>query len=42
VIGLRAGKVVLDTPVAGFDPQDAMSVYAKVGATPMLFTTAVG
>jgi phosphonate transport system ATP-binding protein len=42
VIGMRAGKVVLDTPVAGFDPRDAMSVYAKVGATPMPVTAAVG
>jgi phosphonate transport system ATP-binding protein len=42
VIGLRAGKAVLDTPVAGLDPQDAMSLYAKVGATPMPVTAAVG
>ena len=35
VIGLRAGKAVLDTPVAGLDPQDAMSLYAKVGAAPL-------
>jgi phosphonate transport system ATP-binding protein len=35
VVGLRAGKAVLDTPVAGLDPQDAMSLYAKVGAAPL-------
>jgi phosphonate transport system ATP-binding protein len=35
VIGLRAGKAVMDTPVAGLDPQDAMSLYAKVGAAPL-------
>jgi phosphonate transport system ATP-binding protein len=35
VIGLRSGKAVLDTPVAGLDHQDAMSLYARVDAVPM-------
>ncbi|MGV9800679.1 phosphonate ABC transporter ATP-binding protein [Mycobacterium sp. NPDC003449] len=36
VIGLRSGRVVLDTPVAGLDHDDAMSVYAKVDAGPLV------
>jgi phosphonate transport system ATP-binding protein len=41
VIGLRAGKAVLDTPVVALDHQAAMSVYAKVGAAPMPVTASV-
>jgi phosphonate transport system ATP-binding protein len=36
VIGLRAGRVVLDTPVAGLDHDEAMALYAKVDAGPLL------
>jgi phosphonate transport system ATP-binding protein len=36
VIGLRAGQVVLDRPVAGLDHDDAMSLYAKVNGAPLL------
>jgi phosphonate transport system ATP-binding protein len=32
VIGLRAGQVVLDRPVAGLDHDDAMALYANVEA----------
>lgn len=33
MIGLRDGRVVLDTPSAGLTPADAMGVYRRVGAT---------
>jgi phosphonate transport system ATP-binding protein len=36
VIGLRAGQVVLDRPVAGLDHDDVMSLYANVEAGPLL------
>jgi phosphonate transport system ATP-binding protein len=37
VIGLRAGQVVLDRPVAGLDHDDAMTLYtAKVNGAPLL------
>jgi phosphonate transport system ATP-binding protein len=36
VIGLRAGQVVLDRPVAGLDHDDAMSLYTNVDADPLL------
>ena len=36
VIGLREGRVVLDTPVAGLDHDEAMSLYTKVDAGPLL------
>lgn len=36
VIGLRAGQVVLDRPVAGLDHDDAMSLYASVDASSLL------
>jgi phosphonate transport system ATP-binding protein len=42
VIGMRAGRAVLDTPVAALDAGDTMALYAKVGAAPMPLTTAVG
>jgi phosphonate transport system ATP-binding protein len=32
VIGLRAGRVVLDTPARGLDRDRAMAVYSQVGA----------
>ncbi|MDA3625881.1 phosphonate ABC transporter ATP-binding protein [Saccharopolyspora sp. WRP15-2] len=32
IIGLRSGRVVLDTPVEGLDRDAAMSIYAKVGS----------
>jgi phosphonate transport system ATP-binding protein len=38
VIGLRAGRAVLDTPVAGLEPSDTRALYAKVGAAPMPVT----
>ena len=36
VIGLRAGQVVLDRPVADLGHDDAMSLYANVEAGPLL------
>lgn len=36
VIGLRAGRVVLDTPVAGLGHDDAMSLYSRVDAAPRI------
>jgi phosphonate transport system ATP-binding protein len=41
VIGLRAGEVVLDTPVAGLGRDEAMALYAKVGAAPLAVPVAV-
>jgi phosphonate transport system ATP-binding protein len=35
VIGLRTGRVVLDTPVAGLGRQDAMALYSQVGPLPV-------
>lgn len=34
IVGLRAGRTVLDLPVAGLDRDRAMSVYSRVGADP--------
>ncbi|OBF38098.1 phosphonate ABC transporter ATP-binding protein [Mycobacterium sp. ACS1612] len=42
VIGMRGGRAVLDTPVATLDREDAMALYAKVGAAPMPAEAAVG
>ncbi|WP_108921813.1 phosphonate ABC transporter ATP-binding protein [Mycobacterium montefiorense] len=36
VIGLRAGQVVLDRPVADLDHDDAMALYANVNVDPLL------
>jgi phosphonate transport system ATP-binding protein len=41
VIGLRAGRAVLDTPVAALDRDDTMALYAKVGAAQMPARAAV-
>ncbi|MGY4647055.1 phosphonate ABC transporter ATP-binding protein [Mycobacterium sp. URHB0021] len=41
VIGLRAGRAVLDTPVAALDRDDTMALYAKVGAAQMSARAAV-
>jgi len=32
VVGLRAGRVVLDTPAHGLDRESAMAIYSQVGA----------
>ncbi|KAA9160264.1 phosphonate ABC transporter ATP-binding protein [Amycolatopsis acidicola] len=42
VIGLRAGRPVLDTPVAALDRERAMSLYAEVGGAAMALPAAVG
>lgn len=39
VIGLRSGRVVLDTPASDLHRDEAMSVYYKVAAAPVLATT---
>lgn len=31
IVGLRSGRVVLDTPVHGLSRDEAMSIYSKVG-----------
>ncbi|ORW68577.1 phosphonate ABC transporter ATP-binding protein [Mycobacterium saskatchewanense] len=36
VVGLRAGRLVLDVAVAGLDHDDVMSLYTKVDAGPVL------
>jgi phosphonate transport system ATP-binding protein len=36
IIGLRAGRVVLDSPVAALDHDNAMSLYTKVDPGPLL------
>ncbi|GAA2780411.1 phosphonate ABC transporter ATP-binding protein [Saccharopolyspora taberi] len=32
IVGLRSGRVVLDTPVHGLSREEAMSIYSKVGS----------
>jgi len=34
VIGLRAGRVVMDAPVLGLSRDQAMALYSKLGAVP--------
>ncbi|MFJ8326946.1 phosphonate ABC transporter ATP-binding protein [Streptomyces anulatus] len=42
VVGLRAGKTVLDTPVKGLERDQVMAVYARVGADAAAVLAAAG